>query len=375
VRNFNIKDFGIEKKYLEDIKIWKNSEEVSDLFYLMAAAKLAIDDSRLKYNKECNQIGLILAHENPGIYQFAERILSASFNFLNNGVSKKDFFQKMYSFFKKSAYDLQTFMYLFHIGKTLGLHGFFSFLNNACASGLYALENASMLIINGHATAVVVAATDCSDIFKYLWFKELGMYASDGRIKPFSKDADGFVFGDGGAGLVLEDFKSAIDRKATIYAEYLGGAFAFEGWKVTFPAVGKTYYRDTILKALSRCDISEKEIDLVVPHGAGLKVADQYEADALQEIFKNEKEKPIYSAFKPYVGHNLGGSALLETIILLLTIKNQIIPPTLNFKKNLSSVDINLLSDFSQIPVNVALKTSSAFAGFDAAVLFRKYIK
>lgn len=375
ISNFDLNQFGLNKELLNEISIWKDNEEIIDFNYLLAAAKLALDDSGLKFNRERNDVGLVLAHENPGLDQFAEKAFSLSYDILKNkSLSKKDFFEEAYSLSFKSVYDLQTFMFLFHIGKILGTHGCSFFLNNACASGLYALEIASLMIKGGHSSSVIVAAADHPDIFKFLWFKKHQMYALDGLIKPFSQNADGFVFGEGGAGLVVEDLDVAKRRKAEIYAEYLGGSFSSEGWKVSLPAVGKNYYKDTIVRVLNKTKINKQQVDVVIPHGVGIGVADRYEADALGSIFKDNKNRPVYSAFKPYVGHNLGGSALLETVILLLAMKNNILPPLLNCDKKNKKIDLNLLTEKSKkMKINVALKTSSAFAGFDAAILLKRY--
>ena len=104
-------------------------------------------------------------------------------------------------------------------------------------------------------------------IENYLWFKELGMYPKDGKIKPFSKDRDGFVLGDGGAGIVVESLDSALKRKAHIYAEYLGGGFCLEGWKVAIPNITSDSYRIAMDSALKKANVKKESIDLLVPHG------------------------------------------------------------------------------------------------------------
>jgi 3-oxoacyl-(acyl-carrier-protein) synthase len=224
IENFDIGKFGIDHNLLEEIKIWKEGKEVIDLYYLMAAVKLALDDSKLEYDLEDNNIGCVITHENAGLEQYFTEIINGSFDALNDQVvTKKGFSEKLYDVSSKSSYDLQTFMVLYHILKVFGIHGYSLFINNACSSGLYALETASQIIKSGRCSVVVVAAADYPRIYKYLWFKKLNMYAQDGQIKPFAKDSNGFVFGDGGVGLVLEDLEHALKRKTKIYAEYLNG--------------------------------------------------------------------------------------------------------------------------------------------------------
>ena len=373
-----IKNFKISKQYQQEfnaIKIEKNDNPL-DLYYLIMAAKLALEDGALKYDAEDNDVGLILTHENLGYNSFAEKAFSFSYKALkgrpNRKLDKINFFKKAYINCYKSVYDLQTFMHLFYVGKMLKLHGTAFFINNACASGVYALEAGAMLIRSGHCRSVVIAAADKPDVYKYLWFKNSHIYSESGIIKPFAENADGFVLGDGGAGILVEDYDQARRRKAHIYAEYLGGSFKSEGWKVSLPAVGRNFYEQVITKCLSNSSVNLKDIDLVVPHGVGNRIVDEYEAAALFKIFKPDKNSPIFTAFKPFIGHNLGGSTLLETIIALLGVDNNLIPPLLNCKTKNKNIKINFLQEFVKKRIKYFLKTVTAFAGFDAALLFKK---
>jgi len=140
------------------------------------------------------------------------------------------------------------------------------------------------------------------------------------------------------------------------------------------PNIKQNYYKDTIFSALERSGVTTEQIDLVIPHGVGLKIIDRYEAKALDEIFDN-KDKPFYSAFKPFVGHNLGGSTLLEMIILLLAIKNEIIPPTLNCQEKNKKINIDLETKFIKSSISNAVKTATAFGGFNGAVVLTKFNK
>jgi len=362
---------NIDGRSLKEIKTWKGGDDVLDLHYLLAACKLALDDSELEIDKVKNDIGLILAHENPGVDQFIEKTFLNSYETLKNiDISMQDFLVSNFSKYKRNVYDLQTFMFLYHIGKVFGIHGQTLFLNNACASGLYALENASMLIKAGHCSAVLVAAADSPDIYKYFWFKEMGLYSEDGIIRPFTTKANGLVFGDGSSGLVLENYDLAKKRNAKIYAEYLGGSFSFDGWKVLWPAITQTYYRDTIIDALNRAGIRKEKIDLVVPHGVGLKIADKFEASVLEEIF--DSSSVDFTAFKPLIGHNLGGSSLIETIILLLCMKSEIVPCTLNYSNSDRITSLKFLEKDEKKRIKFSLKTVAAFAGFNGAIVLKQ---
>jgi 3-oxoacyl-(acyl-carrier-protein) synthase len=377
VENFDILKFNIGKDKLEYIKEL-TKEEAIDLFYLIASVKLALDDSNLRIESK-DKVSLILTHENPGMGQFFERLLNKFTEILkgqrNTQYIKniKQIMGELYNFGAKSAYNLQTFMILFQVARIFDIHYYSLFINNACSSGLYAIEAASKMIKSGQSSVVIIAAADHPDVFKYLWFKQLKMYASDGKIKPFSKDSNGFILGDGGAGLVLEDLEHAKRRNAHIYAEYLGGGFSLEGWNVAIPRLGDKYYQKTILDALKQSNIKRDDIDLICAHGVGTSIIDYYEAKAITDIFGLNFKKPLVTAFKPYIGHNLGGSTLAETAILLLALENNLIPPVLNTKEVDRRFNISLVKEKISKEIKTVLKISCAFAGYNAATIFRKY--
>ncbi|MDP2939985.1 MAG: beta-ketoacyl synthase N-terminal-like domain-containing protein [Candidatus Omnitrophota bacterium] len=376
IKNFNIRKVGIDSARLLEMIEWKEGEEINDLYFLIASIKLALDDSRIKYKNEDN-VGLVITHENPGLEPFLSKIISNSFEILKNNktISKVDFFKKIYELCDRSAYDLQTFMFLFHIAKLFNIHGFSLYINNACASGLFALETASQIIKSGKNKIVIVAGSDCPGVYKYLWLNEIGLYAKDGKIKPFAKNRNGFIFGDGGAALILEDLEYATKRNAHIYAEYLGGGFSLESWKVTVPNISQNFYRDAIIKSLKQSRIKPKEIDLINAHGAGTNIIDQYEAKAMTDIFGKNFKKPFITAFKPYVGHNLGGCALLESAMLLFLLGNNFIPPVLNCDEVDPKLKINIVrKEIYSNKISIALKLSCGFGGYDGAVIFRKEI-
>jgi len=379
ISSFNIENFGIPKDALDEIRDWKQGRQDRDFYYSLAAVKLALDDSKLKYNRDDNNIGLFFTIEHPGFEPFCEGLIKESLvylerHFADKDISKKGIYKHLYEKFVENGYDLQTFMYLFLLAKVFGIHGYSLFISNACASGLFAIEAAYKQIKFGNSdAAIVVGGDDTATMFKHMWFKERNLYAEDGKIKPFSKDANGIVFGDGFSAIVLEELGQAKKRKAHIYAEYLGGGFSLEGWKVVFPEIGSGSYIKAINEALKNSQIKPKDIDLINPHGVGIRITDQYEAKAISEIFgKGSKAAPV-SAFKPFIGHNLGGSALIETILLLLSMEKNYIPPTLNCLNYDSKYDINLSREPLKRELNTVLKLSCGFAGYNGAAIFKKY--
>ncbi len=380
VQKFNINHFGLNVQILNDVKKWLTGHMDRDLLYLLAATQLALRDSGLAYNNDSNNIGLIVTTEHPGMEPLFEDLLRTIMFHLNSMKQKRkktciyDVADMVYQTTQSRVYNTQSFMYLFHTAKMFNLHGYSLFTNNACASGLFALEAAARHIQSGKCDAMVVAGGDYpGTLFKHRWFKERNLYASDGRIKPFSSNADGLVFGDGASALILEELRHAKRRKARIYAEYMGGGFSLEGWKVTVPQLNGRSYQQAISAALADAGLKTRDIDVINPHGAGIKMTDSYEARAIAGVFGKIKEKqPLISAFKPYVGHNLGGSALLESIILLLSLKHNMIPPILNLSVTDNPYDLNLVTAPVYKRLKTGMKTACGFAGYNAAVIFSK---
>ncbi len=385
---FDISSFGFNVRTLEWITQWKQGYTDMDLMYLAAAVKLAITDSRLKYDPEHNDVGLVLTHENPGLENLFERVASLTYDYLQNGggagshssakkmvqkIEKKDALEYVYSQCEILGYDTQTFMYLFFVAKLFSIHGFSLFLNNACASGLYALEVARQQILLGRCPAVIVAGADRPRMaYKHLWFKNNNLYARDGLIKPFCRDRDGFVFGDAATGLVLEDYEHAKARGASIYGEYLGGGFNLECGKVTLPDVTTDYYKRCIETAIINSGVNKDKIDLIVPHGIGTSITDLHEARTILTSFASVSEPPLVTAFKPYFGHNLGGCALLETVLLLLAMNHDYVPRTLNCEPLDPKIKLNLAVKSVSKPLQTAMKMACGFAGYNGVGIFRK---
>ncbi len=376
IEKFSLEEFNFNKHKLDELLLWKENNQIIDLNYIFAAIKLAIDDGQLTYDANQNNIGLVVFHENLGLGDFYSKVINLTHQFYSthkSSLSEGEIFKFVYGNLKKCGYDLQTFASLFHIQRIFDFHGFSLFINNACCSGLYALEIASDLIKSKKCKCVVVAGSDHSDIYKYLWFKELKLYSPDGVIRPFSVESNGMVFGDGGAAVLIEEMNHAKKRKAQIYAEYLGGGFAAEAWKMSLPSIGRQDYSGVIQRAVERSGIKVSDIDLICPHGVGAKLYDEYEAKSITDVFGEDFDEPLISAFKPYVGHNLGSSSLLETIILLLSMQCQIIPATLNCENINPKLKIKLVRKKISREIKYAIKTCSAFAGFDGAVVLKKF--
>lgn len=373
INDFNINRFGVNSNILENIKKWQYGEEVIDLYYLLAAIKLALDDSSLEYGAR-NDIGFVLTHENPGIEQFCSTFINKSYDLYKNkqGLSAEEYFNTLNYAMDTNVNDLQTFIYLFYASRLFDVHGYSLFINNSCASGSYAIETASQTIRDGMNKAVIVASSEHPAIYKHLWFEKLNILSKGEKTRPFSIDRDGFLCGEGGSALVVEDYDHAIERGAHIYAEYVGGTFNQECWKITVPDICENSYAKTITAALKKCELVPNDIDIITTHGLGAPLVDQYEAKAVADVFGEYTSKPYLTAFKPYFGHTLGNCVLLETITLLLSMQENTVLPVLNSKGEDPRLKINLNKEIKYSQLNAGMKIVWGFGGYNAATIFKK---
>ncbi|MHC4090046.1 MAG: beta-ketoacyl synthase N-terminal-like domain-containing protein, partial [Planctomycetota bacterium] len=212
----------------EDMAFLESEEcgQYRDLGYAVLATELALADAGIEYDRESNDIGVIQAFEAPGV----ERAVAALFELMSaplpgNGPPP------VYDLLAPYFYNMQAFLYVHLLGKALGLHGFSTSVHNACSSGAFALEVAAQRIRSGAADVMVVAGGEAFDTAVRLeWFRRLEMYARDERMCPFDTEPSGFYVGEGAAAIVLESAAHAAGRGAEVYAEYLGGRFAQQGW-------------------------------------------------------------------------------------------------------------------------------------------------
>ena len=172
---------------MEYIRNWKEGDHNKDLLYLLAAVKLAIQDSNIDYLNKNSDLSIIVTHENPGLEQCLMKTYHSAFELYkkNEGLAEHDFFDEVFRKTMKAGYETQSFMTLFHIARTFNIKNYSLLINNACASGLFAIESASDLIRLGKAKQVIIVAGDCPDALKTIWLKSIKMYQEDGKIKPF----------------------------------------------------------------------------------------------------------------------------------------------------------------------------------------------
>lgn len=372
VPSYELGELGVPGRCLA----WLQSEGLAgarDLEHLLGGTALALQDAGLPLDcsLEDPRAAVVVGNESPGF----EQLSHALFRLGTDGPVPADPVER-YDGLSERFFQLNTFLLPYYLARAFHLEGLSLFVNSACTSGLNALDIAAQEIRSGRSrVAVAAAADDPVSVAKFLWFDRQGLYSREGRIRPFDPAQRGTVFGDGGAAIVVEDLESAVRRGARIYAEYLGAGFAQDGWKIAMPSPVKASAVQAIRRALAEAGVEAGAVDLVVPHGVGTSASDQYEAMVLHRVFGGSSPWPAVTALKPFVGHNLGGSALLELAILLAAMARGVVPPTLGNEAPLPRNPLPLVRDWEERRIGVALKLTCGFAGFYGAAVFRRFEK
>jgi 3-oxoacyl-(acyl-carrier-protein) synthase len=339
-----------------------------DFLLLFAAAKLAMKEANLSLDS-AQRISLVIGHENLGVNRLIDNILTSHARAGEQLLSADPL--SSYEAYRNDFFKLQTFPHLFFLAKALKISGMTYTVNNACASGLYALELGRMLIESGQAEAVVVVCADYVHVTEYLWLGEKGFGSYQQKLRPFDARRDGSILGDGAAAVVLEAVSSVSKQAKTVCCRYAGGCFKQDLWKITVPDVAEHSYAAVIADVIQRYHADQ--IDLLVPHGAGIPLWDLYEAKEIREAFRqSQADIPDITAFKGYIGHTLGANSLLEAVLAMYCMRHNLIPPTLHSDHPDPKIGLPIAAKFIEKPIRSMLKTVPAYGGFHAAALFEK---
>ncbi|MDM5335833.1 beta-ketoacyl synthase N-terminal-like domain-containing protein [Fictibacillus enclensis] len=328
-----------------------NLEEDKDFVYLVTVINQAIQDANLEVKNK--NVSLIVGHENLGVVPLVDQLLTTS---QSKTISFSDY--------QNAFFHIQSFPYLFYLSSIFSIKGLTFVVNNACASGLYALDLGKKLIETKEADAVIVATSDYSHVSEYLWFQDKNFLSTSHQLKPFDQNRDGTVLGDGAAAVVLEPNDSSKLYKP--YCTYTKGFFLQDGWKMTLPDVTSHGYTNVLRRA---GEFLNKHIDLLIPHGTGSGMWDSYESSEISKAFSPSFPHHI-TTFKGYIGHTLGASSLLETVLGIKSLWEGIIPASrnTNVPDMNSKIEINTKHQKKQLKNMV--KSLPAFGGFNAACIF-----
>jgi 3-oxoacyl-[acyl-carrier-protein] synthase II len=250
----------------------------------------------------------------------------------------------------------------------------------ACSTGAHAIGDASRLIALGDADVMVAGGTEspicrlgmagfCASRALSTAFNETPEKAS----RPYDKDRDGFVMGEGAGIVVLEELEHARKRGAKIYAEVIGYGLSGDAYHITSPSPDGDGAFRSMSAALKRAEISASEIDYINAHGTSTQVGDEIELAAVERLLGNAASRVSMSSTKSCTGHLLGAAGAIEAIFGILAIRDNIVPPTINLDNPSVETAIDLVPKVSrEREVNVVLSNSFGFGGTNASVILRR---
>ncbi|MCR9267405.1 MAG: beta-ketoacyl-ACP synthase II [Alphaproteobacteria bacterium] len=248
----------------------------------------------------------------------------------------------------------------------------------ACSTGAHAIGDAARLVSRGDADVMVAGgaeATVCRlGIAGFIACKALSTGFNDtpeAASRPYDKDRDGFVMGEGAGIVVLEEYEHAKARGAKIYAEVKGYGLSGDAYHITAPAEDGDGGFRSMSAALKDAGLQPGDIDYVNAHGTSTPLGDEIELRAVERLFGNHADGLVMSSTKSAVGHLLGAAGAIEGIFSILAIRDGVCPPTLNLDNPSVETDINLAPKAAvKKPVKAALSNSFGFGGTNASVVF-----
>jgi len=252
---------------------------------------------------------------------------------------------------------------------------------SACASASNAMIDALNYIRLGYSDIIVTggseAAVTKAGIGGFNAMHALSKRNNDPKSasRPFDKDRDGFVLGEGGGALILESYEHAVKRGATIYAEFAGGGLSADAHHMTAPHPEGLGAIKVMENCLKDAEINTEEVDIINMHGTSTPLGDVAESNAIVKVFKNHAYKMNINSTKSMTGHLLGAAGAIEAIASIMAIKHGIVPPTINHKTPDEDIDQKINFTFGKAQkrtVNIALSNTFGFGGHNACVLFKK---
>ena len=364
VKNFNIEDYMHRK---EARKL--------DRFchYAMASADEAMADSGLKEDNSLNKerMGVIWASGIGGLETFTNEVRDYSTS--ESGIPKFNPF-----FIPKMIVDISAG----HLSIRYGFKGPNFSVVSACASSTNAMIDALNYIRLGKADVILTGGSEAAitepGIAGFNAMKALSERNDDPKTasRPFDLDRNGFVMGEGGGALILEEYEHAKARGAKIYAEVIGDGATGDAHHITAPHPEGEGAMRVMKLAIEDAGINPTDVDYINVHGTSTPLGDISEVKAIQQVFGEHAYNLNISSTKSMTGHLLGAAGAIEGIASVLAIKNGIIPPTINHFTDDPVFDNNLNFTFNKAQekeVKVAISNTFGFGGHNASILFKKY--
>ncbi len=359
VKNFNPEDF-LPKKDAKRTQLF--------IAYAVAAARMAIEDSRLVINEaNANRVGVLTGCGLGGL-----DILEENTKILQDKGPRRVspfFIPMMIGNMAPGMISIQ-----------LGAKGPNASIATACAAGTHAVGEAYKIISRGAADAMVTGGVEsvitptCLAGFSALKALSTRNDEPQKASRPFDKDRDGFVVGEGSGILILESLDHALERGAHIYAEICGFGMSGDGFHMTAPAPDGEGAARCMQAALDDGNIPYTAINYINAHGTSTDLNDVYETKAIKAVFKEKAYSIPVSSTKSMTGHLLGGAGGIESVFTALAIHDSIIPPTINLDSPDKDCDLDYVPNVARkVELEYAMSNSFGFGGTNACVVLKKY--
>ena len=366
VKNFNVADY-IDRKEARKMDLYCQ--------YAVASATQAVENSGLNLDEvDKNRVGVVFGVGIGGMHTFEEEVE----NWAKTGATLGPKFSPF--FVPKMIADICAG----HISIKYGFHGPNYITSSACASSSNAIADAFNLIRLGKANVIVTGGAEAA-IFPSGVGGFTAMHALSTRndepekaSRPFSASRDGFVMGEGSASLILEELEHAKARGAKIYAEMVGAGMSADAHHITASHPEGLGAKLVMQNALEDAGMQPEDIDYINVHGTSTPVGDVSEVKAIVDVFGEHAYKLNISSTKSMTGHLLGAAGALEAMVSVLSVQQDVVPPTINHDEEDKDPDIDYRLNFTfgqaqHRTVHAALSNTFGFGGHNACVIFRKY--
>jgi 3-oxoacyl-[acyl-carrier-protein] synthase II len=252
---------------------------------------------------------------------------------------------------------------------------------SACSTGTTSIGEAAEAIRRGDCTAVIAGSAESPLLeLVHIGFTNMrGLGAAlpgqplSSACRPFDKTRNGFILGEGGGALILEDLELAKERGARIYAEVVGYGSAADGFDMIAPAEGGEGSARAIKMALERRGVPADEIDMINPHGTATPLGDKRESEAIWAAFGDHTPDILISATKSMTGHMMGAAGAFEGIATTLSVYHQTVPGTVNYNEPDPECNVSVATETIEKPIRYALSNNIGLGGHNAAVIFKRY--
>ena len=351
-----VKDFKYED-YISNgsRKVGKGSQ------FAVAATKLALDDSEIDVkNVDLERVGVSIG-TTAGEIQILERVNQLRYEKGDDNVDTD-------LFLKHPCNNIPS-----NIAIEFGFEGPNTIISTACAAGNYAIGYACDLIKLGRADIMVAGGTDPFSKVAYVGFSKLNAIAPE-VCQPFDKNRKGMLIGEGAGMLVLESMEDALARNANIYAEILGYGLSCDGYHITIPQPEGNGVVSAMRKALKDAKIKPEDVQHISAHGTGTVANDKAETISIKKVFGEHSKRLAVISIKSMIGHTMGAASAIEAIACALAVKEDIVPPTINYETKDPECDLDFVPNVKrEMQVNIALNNAYAFGGNNSCLVLKKF--